>query len=544
MKTRDPAKRHNLLLAAAGLLITGCLAVYCLMFYRWLGEPAAPVAFPPKPPARASDDLAAARAGFREYFLEPEARLRLAEVLYGQGRAIDAFYVLREARKFFGDEVFRRAHERIVLHKDAYLGDSDFDASPANESRLLEKLKAAPNDADTMGYLAHIAVDRGQPAEALKYAEDGLTARPSDLGLLLLKADVTAESDIMGAIPLYARLANLAPSSYEGRRALETLGKYAQKKESDPQAEAGHLAQEALQELFKAQPKEPMVFAALALSAWNRGEPATARALTAEALTKDPNHAGALMVDGLIAMSDKDTDRAIKSFTAAWKLNAEDFFSATQLARLYDRERGDREDALPFYIALYRQNPDYAVGEPVEQLISEIVDIRRSALVEQAPVESLGRFLSSDDASLRAQACVRAAQALDPRWIDQLAELLDDDTEIVRHNADYALYQLAKKSPEPVRVRRDAWLASPRPLLHTRALNLFADLYPQETFPFVAQALRDPSPVVRFLTRSILDTYYKDAPAGRKALSEYLAEETDAAVLAQYARMKEQEEKK
>jgi hypothetical protein len=536
MRTRDPSKQHNLLLAAAAVLIVGSLSVYCLMLYRWLGEKPAAVAFPPKPPAQASDELAAARARFREGFLEPSSRLRLAEVLYGQGRAVDAFYVLRETRRFFGEEVFRRAHERIVLHKDPYLGDADFDPSPANQNRLEDKLKSSPNDADTLTYLAHIATEGGDQAQALKYAEAGLLARPTDLGLMLLKADVTSAGDLMGAIPLYARLANAAPASFEGRRALETLGKFSQKKEADPQAEAGRLAQEALEELFKAQPKEPMVFAALALSAWNRGEPAAARALCAETLTKDPHHAGALMVDGLIAMSDKDADRALKSFSAAWSLNPNDFFSAAQLARLYDRERGDRESALPYYIALYRQNPDYGVGEPVEGLIQEIVDTRAKALVEQAPVESLARFFNSDDASLRAQACVRASLAQDPRWIDQLADLLDDDTEAVRHDADYALYQLARKSPDGVRQRRDVWLASPRPLLHTRALNLFADLYPDETFPFVAQSLRSPSPVVRFLTSSILERYYKNTPAGRKARADYMAEEQDPGVLAQYAR--------
>jgi hypothetical protein len=150
-------------------------------------------------------------------------------VLYGQGRAVDAFYVLRETRRFFGEEVFRRAHERIVLHKDPYLGDADFDPSPANQNRLEDKLKSSPNDADTLTYLAHIATEGGDQAQALKYAEAGLLARPTDLGLMLLKADVTSAGDLMGAIPLYARLANAAPASFEGRRALETLGKFSQR---------------------------------------------------------------------------------------------------------------------------------------------------------------------------------------------------------------------------------------------------------------------------------------------------------------------------
>ena len=57
-----------------------------------------------------------------------------------------------------------------------------------------------------------------------------------------------------------------------------------------------------------------------------------------------------------------------------------------------------------------------------------------------------------------------------------MAELLDDDTEIVRHNADYALYKIGQKNPDAVAVRRAEWLSSPKPLVRARALNLFADL--------------------------------------------------------------------
>ncbi len=147
--------------------------------------------------------------------------------------------------------------------------------------------------------------------------------------------------------------------------------------------------------------------------------------------------------------------------------------------------------------------------------------------------EALGRFLSSDDASLRAEAAVRAAAAKDLRWIESLADLLDDDTEIVRHNADYALFQIAQSHPDAVRVRREEWLGSDRPLVRVRALNLFADLDPKEAWPLVPRFLKDPDPAVRFLTRAlVLDHYYKDTREGAALRAESLAREKDPRVLA------------
>ena len=64
----------------------------------------------------------------------------------------------------------------------------------------------------------------------------------------------------------------------------------------------------------------------------------------------------------------------------------------------------------------------------------------------------------------------------------------------MRHNADYALYQISQAHPDAVRVRRDAWLAELRPFVRARALNLFADLYPGETYPLALRALYDANP--------------------------------------------------
>jgi HEAT repeat protein len=236
----------------------------------------------------------------------------------------------------------------------------------------------------------------------------------------------------------------------------------------------------------------------------------------------------------MLALRDRDPAGAVSWLTAAWERDPNDLYSAAKLAQIYDKRRGDPEGALPYYLALYRQNPDYADdGVSAERRIREILDARRENLMRDVPIEGLGARFKLDDASLRAQACLRAAVFKDPRWIDALGELLDDDAEIVRRNADYALYQIGQQDPSAVRARRDAWLKSEKPLVRIRALNLFADLDGRNALPAAVAALRDPSPAVRaYADLMVLEHYFRRERGFAKARARYLAEEKDADALA------------
>jgi|GEM_PF-1538233 len=524
------ARRHRVMIWAASLLIAAAAGLYATYLYDWL-RGGAPVH--PRPPSAAAVDAALqkARADFRAHYLDCAAHLRLAEALYRAGRPVDAFYVMHWARSFFGEDAFLRAHALVVLYQGRhFLGDAPFDASAANEARLKERLAADPQDLAALDYLAHIAQARGRAPEALRILESGLAGRPDDPGLLAYRAELAAAAgDRRAAVASWGRLAAAQPGTFEARGALEELGRLAQRPGA---GEDAALAQEALTELLHSRPQDPLVFSTLAMAAWQKDGAAAARALVAETRSKRPGQAGALMVEGALALNDRDVEKALRLFTEAWEKDPDDLYSAAKLAQLYFKARADAEAALPFYIALYRSNPRYDDGEPAQQRIREILDSRREAALRHVRPEGLGRFLTGDDASLRAEAAARAAQARDPRWIETLADLLDDDTEIVRHNADYALYQIGKGSPDALRVRRDEWLGSEKPLVRARVLNLFADLAPKETFPLVVKALKDPDPVVRFLTRAmVLDHYYKDSRQGAKARAEYLSREKDPKVL-------------
>jgi thioredoxin-like negative regulator of GroEL len=524
--------RGDLLLAGAAAMIVGSALLYGSLLWTWLSDKPAPrrSAAPAASPAAKSDpaELVAARRAFRDRFLDPRTWLALSEALARAGRPIDAFYVAREAREFFSAEEFRKAHALVVLKAQP--------EEPGDEAQLKSRLKSDPGDPGILLALSRLHRLKDDVAQANRSLELGLAAHPQHPGLLLEKARVAEKADVLSAIPYYARAVHADPDRYEGRVALARLRQLAGFSELGSQGENSRLAREALEELRKAHPRDAAIFSALGLALLDRGDVSTLRALTLEAGRKDADAADAALIEGALALHEHDPVTAATRFTAAWERDPEDLYSAEKLAVIYAQQRGDEEAALPYWIALYRHEPARRwSADPLELVIRRALDARRKAQLKNIMGDGLGRFFASEDASLRAEACERAATLKDPRWIEALPELLDDDTDLVRRNADYALYQLAKVLPDNVHVRRDAWLSSGRPLLRARALNVFADLWPEETLPLALAALTDPNPGLRYLVKTlILDRYYAQTPAAKKAVSEYLARERDSLVVARY----------
>ncbi|UPT74030.1 MAG: tetratricopeptide repeat protein [Elusimicrobiota bacterium] len=470
------SRRTNALIAVALAMIAAAFGLYSLIMMSWLRAPARQAAGPAAARAEAEQNLASARKEFRARLLDPRAHMRLSNALWKAGRPVDSFYVLYAARQLFADDAFRRAHAEVVL-------------------------------------------GAGGPAAEARKRLEGLR-------------------DAALTVPVHAEVAREHPDTPEGRMSLDALSRLAAGDENSAGGESARLARTALDELHQDDPKHPGKLAALGMGLFARGDHALAHAVATEALSKNPDQAGAAQIMGALALQQKDMDGAMRWLSASWDRNPDDLYSASKLAQIYDKRRADPESALPFYLALYRQNPDFAdAGEPVERRIRETLDARRESLLKHAPVEGLGTRFALDDASLRAEACLRAAAFKDPRWVERLGELLDDDAEIVRRNADYALFEIGKADGEAVRSRRDAWLGSDKPLVRIRALNLFADLDGRNVLPKLADALRDPNPAVRgFAKVMVLDHYFAGAPEATKLRARYLAEERDPEVLSLLSR--------
>lgn len=532
-RTRD-SRRNNVLLFLGLLIISVTAAVYITVMRAWLSGKPALSKGAAKPAVRPdTEGLVRAQRYFRDNYLDPRAHLRLSEALFKAARPVDAFYVMQHARRLFGDGPFRRAHSYVVLFEERhFLGVEEWDPSPENEQRLRERLESEPHNPALIEYLARVSQARGDAGQARALVERGLAAQPGERGLRLLRARLIVPDDALRGVTEYAQLVNAAPGSWEAREALEDLGRLAQGREDGPLGEQARLAREGLEELLKARPEEPGIFATLGMALWARGDRAAARALVDENRNRRRPQPGAARLEGVLALQENLPDKALRHFTEAWEADPSDVYSAARLAQLYHRQQNQPEAALPFYIALYRRDPGASDGEPVELIVRRILDERRKTLLRSVGPEGLGRFLRSDDASLRAEACARAAELGDARWIDAIGDLLDDDTEPVRHNADYALYRLALAQPEAVSVRREKWLDPTRPLGKARALDLFAELDPQQTFPLATRALYDANPGLRYLVKTlVLDPHYGHLPEGRKAADEYLRHESHPTAL-------------
>lgn len=456
--------RNNALILGALALIGLCLAVYATVFLKWVSAP------------RPGSGEAAARAA------QAKAEAELADA--------------------------RRGYRSNLLQPDAHLrlADALFKAQRRTDSFYV-MLAARQLFGDEAFRAAHgrVILKLGGPAGEARKRLAGLT-------------------DPVLAVPVHVEIARSWPDTAEGRESLDMLTRIA----SMPDGEAARQARQALEELHRADPKHPGKLSAFAMSALGRNDPGLAQAIAKEALNADPKHAGAAQVMGALALHLKEPDKAFTWLAAAWDRNPDDLYSAAKLAQLYDKRRNDPENALPFWEAIYRQNPDYDDAGPVERRVREALDARRERLLAHAGVEALGRYFTHDDASIRAEACARAAEFKDPRWIDALGGLLDDDVELVRKSADYALFKIGEKEPEAVRARRDEWLSGDRPLTRIRALNLFADLDGKNAFPRALAALKDPVPAVRaFAKLMVMDYYYDELPEATKARAKYLAEERD-----------------
>jgi tetratricopeptide (TPR) repeat protein len=465
------SRRANLIIVFSLLMIAAAFAIYATMVLRWFSPDSGTAVRSQNPAATAAAraELDAARAEFRERLLDPRAHMRLSEALWKAGLPVDSFYVLYAARQLFSDDEFRRAHAEVIVGV----------GGPAAEARA--RLKGLNDPALT--------------------------------------------------VPVHAEAARDYPDTAEGRDSLEQLARMA----SDAGAgESAELALTALGDLYRQDPKNPEKLAALGAALIARGDDAKAAAYAHEALNKYPNQGGAERVMGMLALKDRDIDGARKWLNAAWERDAHDLYSASKLAEIYDKRRGDPEEALPFYLALYHENPYYTDVDTVdaETIIRRTLDGRRARLLQYVGVSGLGSRFALDDASLRAEAALRAADFKDPRWIDALAALLDDDCEIVRRNADYALYRIGQAHPEALQPRRDEWLSSPKPLVRIRALNLFADLDGLNVLPYVVQAMADPNPGARaFAVIMVLDHYFSGAPEAARARARFLSKEKDPEVL-------------
>ncbi|MBI4371199.1 MAG: tetratricopeptide repeat protein [Elusimicrobia bacterium] len=500
------------------------------------------------PAEAAAGGLAAARADYRKNFFDPYAHMRLAETLYRSGRVVDAFYILEEARGLFPESTFNFAHHFVIIGKGrgGWPGREPFDPSPAHEAHLKRQAQADPKDWEALSYLAHIEGSRGNLSAAEAQINKVLEIAPRKPGALAFKAMLNIrKKNLAEALSLFDQAASQELDSPDGRSATEFMGQLARSPDSKEMGALRIQAFNSLQRIAQKYPDDTQTFIALAFVYWARGEMPQVRALVKQALERNPKHAGAATIQGALFIQDKQVDPAIAWLKKAAEADPDNQYALEKLSQLYRKEKHDPGGALPYYIALHHLNPHYYDWEYAESRIKEELNQKRTAALSAARTpEQLAPFFSSEDGSLRAEACLRAADFKSPSLVAPLMGLLDDDVGSVTQNADYALFQTGKANPAALLDVREKMLNSTRIFVRGMALGLYADLTPAETLPIILARLKDSEPYVRFRASSALKHYYAGNLDAKQALDAYRIAEKNPKLLAAYQYLDGEEAKR
>ncbi len=445
-----------------------------------------------------------ARRRYRADFFELDAHVELADALYREGRLIDGYYVLDEARGFFPQDRFDRAHARLILAGgEAPWGAGALDASPERYGEIKARVDYEPGDAAALAELAHIEGSRGRAAEAEVYADRALRADPAQAGALGLKAHLRARAkDEAGALAAFEKLCALGHDGPDMRSGLEFMEELAARGVKGGETSRRALA--SLKRLAAAQPGNAHAFSSYAVALWRAGDEKSARALA-----KGAPRPGAALLRGLLFIQDKRWLDAAYWLEASLKDDPESRLALSKLASLSRNELKDPAAALKWYLLLFRLDPHFYDGEYAEWRVKRWLNARRDhAAAAATSARELRALLLSSDGDLRAEAALQAGKRKERELLPELLARLDDDVGVVTQNADYAAFELAKAYPGVLAPHAADLLGSDAPFVRGKALNLFGDLDVKSARPYVLKGFSDPDAYVRFRAHIAARGYY------------------------------------
>ena len=485
--------------------------------------------------------LEEARVRYHKAFFDPYAHVELSDELYKAGLLEDSFYVLEEARGIFSENDFQAAHGFVIIgkHNGGWPGGGHFDPSPAHEAELKARAAADPRDWESLSYLAHIAVHSGDHAAALTYVDRALKIAPNELGPLGLKAHLLADkNDLTAALPVFERVFAAAPDSVDGRAALELMMSMAARGKR-----GGAAAKRALADLEKAlvdRPDDAEVYLSLAVVRGAAGDVKGIRDLVKRAEKARPGSPALFAVKGLLAIQDKKVPAAVALLEQALARDPWLPYAREKLAHLHRKDLKDMAGALPYYIALHRDNPHYYDNEFAEDRVKRELERQRTATVASArTAQDAVRLMSSPNGATRAEGCLFAGKLADPALIDALADRLDDEVGNVVQNADNALYQLSKVKPAEIEAAKEKIVNDPRAFVRGMALNLYCDLDKPGMRATSLARLSDPDSYVRFRAHIAVAGYYAGDAEAQISRGTALEAERDPNLLKALRRLEE-----
>lgn len=422
-------------------------------------------------------DLAHLRERLAISFLEPEPHLELAKYFSDHDEKLTALYILEDARRRFGNAQFDPVFRRIFPMQGA-----PEDSSQAEE-RLLRVHKEDPSAVETIKDLVKLYASRKDWQKAKKYLQKAIELRPDDFSQISTLAVIyQQEGDLQNSETVMREFAEKYPKSQAAYQA--RISKLIEK---EPSA-----AKQLLEEALEAFPSEGLFHFQLAL--------------LIQFLEKEKGV--------------EEAERHLLQ-AAAFAPHVDQIQGG--IGRFYMKVKGDKVNALKYYLNAYFLSPHFYDGEFAESRILKLNWELSEAEFQRLLREKVGleEILKRENSVIVGLATEKLSDPLEQKYVNPLLSLMAHDNPNIRWAATEALRKHVDRTFDP---QLKELLIDPD--LRKRGLSFYiaVHLWGSEGVAQVKEFLNESAQLLRYDALFALMLY--GGKAGREVLMEHRTKET------------------
>jgi tetratricopeptide (TPR) repeat protein len=398
------------------------------------------------------EQLAQLQNDFALRYMEPEAHMALARYYLEHGSRMEAFFTLEAARRGrFEEAVFDRAFQLMF---------EGFDNSKATEEKLLVERGRQPNSVEVLFQLADIYISRSDWSRATQYLLEAIKKKPNDFRFTSGLAEVLrAQEKMQDADRIVQRYVRDYPESRDGY--------------------------------------------VLRAEAVEKRDPAQAKRILGEGITKFPDDGGLLFHLGALMQRDGDLEGAEATFVKAATLAPKSVDIQSWVGRFFFKVKKDSDQALPYYLNAYFLSPHAYETEFVESRLRQIYFERARVKFEDQmkAKRSLIEMLGDPDPIVVSMTLGQMGEKWLAGYVDPLVAMMGHDdqgvrweaTQLLKNNVDSSFDQRLKDLLKDNNLRR-------------RGLAAYIAVWrwKRDSFGFMDELLHEKAELLRFDALSAL----------------------------------------
>jgi len=320
---------------------------------------------------------------------DPEPHMALAKFHHDHGNRLLAYYILETARRTrFEAKIFDAAFDAT------FRGAKPFDNSKEAEKALMAKYQQDPKDAEALFGLADIYISREDWPSAKSYLN---------------------------------KLIAVKPEAYENYEALAEV--YRQEKDKKK-------AEEVLEAFFTKYPESAEAYARK-IAPLMKKEPEKAKILLEKAIKKHPKHAMFVFNMAVLLQDAGKLNEAEDMFVSAADLGKDDAHIQGWVGRFFLRAHKNEEKSLHYYLNVYFIDPHFYDTEHAESRIRTLNSTAAAAIVEKAEKEGklLDDLLRHDNPAVVRLALGKVAKSWSAKARQHVLDVLGHDDATIRMQA-------------------------------------------------------------------------------------------------------------